>query len=79
MTRQLVCEGACNPALPSLDADGRQYRLKTAPVSGSKAIPIDSWLASELRTLKHTPHRLVTEELARCEVCHGSRRHGKVS
>jgi hypothetical protein len=78
-TRSLICEGECNPARIPLEEEVRSFRKRDGRVYGGVSLPVETGLAASLRALLHTPHRIVTEELARCNICHGARRHGKVS
>jgi hypothetical protein len=61
MTRQMVCEGPCNPRLPALDAVIGVERLEAALLlrlkSARRTKPmLTSEFLNELVRLKHTDH-----------------------
>lgn len=57
--RQLVCEGECNPGIRDYDAAVAQLN------SGGKTISPHSVVAQFARTLVHTTHISVTEDVYR--------------
>ncbi len=62
MTRQLVCEGACNPLRFIADGALAQFRHSTGgrvAYEGSGVPRPPSTLLADLRDLKHTEHRLI--------------------
>ena len=72
IVRQMVCEGACNPALPQADAAVRRHRDHERP-HGPGMDPIPDDLARLLRAAStHTPHEGGWRSW-RCQVC-GSER-----
>ena len=82
MTYALICEGACNPTLPSVDAMVRaavhprdSYDQATRRVLDTSEGNLGDWL----RAQKHTPHVKVNHRAHNryaCQVCGSDRRFG---
>ena len=75
MTYQLICEGACNPMLPDLDAAVRRER-KDDPLKASPITSVSEGLVARLHKLKHTAHSMVGDVHAKCDMCGTVRRYG---
>lgn len=77
MTRLLVCEGACNPALPRFDGEVEDYRRQEARYRTDGTLPAlsDPGLLRQLHSLLHTPHRQVGPVYWACTVCSSPRRY----
>jgi len=67
----LICEGRCNPGLPSLDEERREATAQLKK-------PSWMWLSMH-RQLKHTPHtergRSRTGGIWECQQCGARRRY----
>lgn len=77
-TRQLVCEGACNPERIALDEEIRRFRKSGyGAIRDGVLTGLPDYLCESLRALQHTDHEIVNCETARCTVCGQVRRHGR--
>lgn len=72
-TRELICEGRCNPGLPAVDrAVERYWKYTEEPVGAA-----DLW--TRQRRLTYTPHAMVSWTKARCVACGAERTYGSVA
>lgn len=66
----LVCEGKCNPSIHEIDAAIVRHEKFCSDALGGPGL----W--ARQRTLRHTPHVMVSPVMARCQQCGGLRRFG---
>lgn len=76
-TRQLVCEGACNPRLAQLDEQRRAATKQWSPEHHQMPSMSTSWLDA-MRTLVHTTHHREApgfmSNIWTCSACGATRR-----
>jgi hypothetical protein len=71
----LLCEGACNPTLPALDAAVAKERSAYA-YHGEKLLSVSEPLLELLNALHHTPHLALTDTRWKCAECGHARQWG---
>lgn len=75
MIYHLICEGACNPQLPAVDAMARDlFHMAGAP-GVAVSVPGTALFEAQ-RRLKHTPHAVRSDGMARCALCGAPRQYG---
>ena len=72
--QQLICEGVCNPSLPTYDWFAERYAEALAG-SGVNA-ELMAHIETQARQLKHTTHRGIGPTRYACLVCGTERRYG---
>ena len=70
----LICEGVCNPALPSFDAAAAAYAAQLSS-SGVTALVLD-YLIAKRQTLRHTEHLHLFRNRYACGECGCERQYG---
>jgi hypothetical protein len=67
----LICEGACNPTLPIVEAElARHSKLDPNPIGGDHLYRLQ-------RALRYTAHFVIDENGAQCRQCSHVRAYGR--
>lgn len=72
-TRELICEGRCNPGIGSLDLDIYEYRRHEVVDGGGRQPIADEGILARLRRLRLTVHYWVAPNRWRCISCESER------
>lgn len=76
-TRQLICEGACNPLLSRLDEQRIAATIRWRPERVQMPSMPKGWV-EQMRQQVHTPHHRMTSGVPAsiwiCNVCHAKRK-----
>jgi len=72
----LICEGACNPGISQVDGDLRRLARVERSVSAMRMQLGDSELWLHQKALRHTPHKMVGDQEAKCLTCGATRQYG---
>jgi len=75
----LICEGACNPALPNFDAAAEVYARHLAGPDGLVPEVLTDFLLAQRRQLRHTEHRSLYRNRYACVLCGCERAYGAES
>lgn len=71
----LICEGACNPALPAFDAAAQAYAMFMR-LDGQAPADVMTSLERYRLLLKHTEHEQIAGNRYGCTVCGCERKYG---
>jgi hypothetical protein len=76
----LICEGACNPTLPTFDRVAEFYAVNVLPDAKGRsrddAATVFEILVSERMKLRHVLHRRLSSNRWACTVCGCERKYG---
>jgi hypothetical protein len=73
----IICEGACNPSRPAVDAAAESFRRACTENRCAQTPPAD--LVRQLRAIRHTVHQRVPDtNLYACATCGAKRRYGAI-